>query len=112
MENEDKYKYEPLSSPITSIGYENGDSNIENFLKAAKENNEGIEFDISNYSSWISIEAPYKKEYGSNGGITVHFQQIFVSINTLEEFIKKSLMNDNSDFVKMLREKYKKDAME
>lgn len=87
--------------------YENGDSNIKDFLKAAKENNESIIFDISNYSKWISIEAPYRKEYGSNGGVTVFSKQIFVSTDTLEEFIRKSLLDDNSDFVKMLREKYK-----
>ena len=100
-------KYEPLSSPITSIEYENGDSNIEGFLKAARENNDNINFDISNYSRWISIEAPYRKEYGSNGGITIYSKQIFVSTETLERFIKKSLLDDNSDFVKMLRKKYK-----
>ena len=105
MENEDKY--EPLSSPITSIGYENGDSSIEDFLKAAKENNERIEFDISNYSKWISIEVPYRKEYNSNGAITVFSKQIFVSTDTLEKFIKKSLLDDNSDFIKMLKERYK-----
>lgn len=91
--------------------YENGDSNIEDFLKAAKENNERIEFNISNYSKWISIEVPYRKEYNSNNTITVFSKQIFVSTDTLEKFIKKSLLDDNSDFVKMLKEKYKKDVM-
>ena len=105
MEDEDKY--EPLSSPITSIGYENGDNNIEDFLKAAKENNECIEFNISNYSKWISIGVPYKKEYNSNGAITIFSKQIFVSTDILEKFIKKSLLDDKSDFAKMLKERYK-----
>ena len=91
--------------------YENGESNIEAFLKAAKENNRSIEFDISNFSKWISIEAPYRKEYNSNGGITLFTKQIFVSTDTLKEFIRKSLLDDNSDFAKMLKEKYKKDVM-
>lgn len=104
-------KYEPLSPiPYEEKYDESNNFNINDFLAFAKVNNDSIGVDHNCFGD-TSITVPYKHESVPEG-IKVHSIEFTISINDLKDFIKKSLMDDNSDFVKMLKDKYEKDVME